>query len=128
MERLSGAPEGQPGVISVRKSARLCGAVQGRSIAPEQRCRNAPGWGGGQQDGARLLPGLSCVCKEGKSCHRFILGRTRLLHHPSEPGLGCCGAGGTLQGGRALGGVALTTQGPTGPGVSPAKVLSSSRG
>lgn len=45
VERLSGAPEGQPSVISVRKSARLCGA------SPGARGQKRPR-GGGQQQGS----------------------------------------------------------------------------
>lgn len=90
----SGAPEGQPSVISTRKSTRLCVAGGGsgsagpalRSIAQEQRCRNALGVEGssrtaGQGSGRAQL----CVCTKWKCCDLFIPGRTLLLYPPERP-------------------------------------------
>lgn len=98
MERLSGAPESQPSVISVRKSARLC-AARGdsiRSIAPEQRGRNAPGLEGsgtGLREGSAPA-GLSCVCAKGKGWIVSFWAELCSCIHSSDP---------VVQGSAALG-------------------------
>lgn len=121
----SGAPEGQPSVISIRKSTRLCVAGGGSGsagpalwcIAQEQRCRNAPGVDGSSrtagQGSGRAQGGLSCVFVRNGSAVIFS-SRAELCSciHLSDPLVQDLrlGSQGTSQSGRSLGAVALTTE------------------
>lgn len=119
VQRLRGAPEGQPSVTCTRKSAQHW-AEQG------WLSEHGPGAAGQEQD--RAQGGLSCVCRRWKGCHLFVLGRTLLLQPPQRaPGAGMAALE-ALAGGKSSQGYCSDHRVTHRAGTCTCKVLSCSRG